>query len=455
MDEVLTFGQWLRRRRVALHLTQQELSRLARCAADTIRKIEADVRRPSFDVARLLAVALRLPEAEHVAFIRFARGTENDVPPLPVVAEPAVPRSPFTAGSLPAQRTLLIGRDEDMCTLCTLLLREDVGLVTLTGVGGSGKTSLALSVAARLRADFPDGAWFVDLSLISDADQVGSTIASTLQVVDVGGRSLLEHLTAVLQKQHLLLVLDNFEHVVDAAPFVAALLRSAPRLTVLATSRVPLHVSGEHVFPVLPLALPESPHLASLDVLGRYPAVALFVQRTQAVRPDFQLTEHNAHAVAGICQRLDGLPLVLELAAARMAMFSPVALLQRLRLRLPFLTGGARDLPMRQRTLRGMIEWSHDLRRPMNGCYSAGLACSSAVGRWLVRRQFAARVMRMSRRCSNCWRHWLTKTSCNMCRPMMRSRASPCWKRSVSTQWSNLRQAASWQWCASGTQRTV
>src|SRR5919199_1149846 len=258
--------------------------------------------------------------------------------------------------NVPAPSTTLIGRERELTELAELLRRDDVRLVTLTGPGGTGKTRLSLQVAATLVDDFADGVWLVDLANVGDAGVVASTIATALDVPETGGQSLVATLQAHLRDQHLLLVLDNFEQVLPAAPLIADLLTAAPRLTVLATSRARLQLYGEHEFPVPPLAVPDAqrgvpdhPDLGS--IVSQYAAVALFIERARAVQPDFQVTNTNAPAVAEICARLDGLPLAIELAAARIKLFSPQALLSRLDNRLRLLTGGARDKAARQQTL--------------------------------------------------------------------------------------------------------
>jgi predicted ATPase/DNA-binding SARP family transcriptional activator len=262
---------------------------------------------------------------------------------------------------LPAPRKPLIGRDRDVMTLCDLLRSEAVAVVTLTGPGGSGKTRLGLEVATQLLAAFADGVCFVNLAPIRHPELVVPTIAPTLGVREEGGRSLQESLKEYLREKHLLLLLDNFEQVVEAAPLLAELLAAAPRLKVLVTSRTVLHLYGEKEFPVLPLARPDPKHLPPLGQLQEYAAVALFVQRVRDVKPEFAITEQNAPTLAEICRRLDGLPLALELAAARIKLFPLPALLARLEKRLPLLTGGPRDVPARQQTLRATIAWSYDL----------------------------------------------------------------------------------------------
>ncbi|MDQ5852175.1 MAG: NB-ARC domain-containing protein, partial [Chloroflexota bacterium] len=229
--------------------------------------------------------------------------------------------------NLPLPPTSFIGREQEVATVCQRLRDPQVRLVTLTASGGSGKTRLAIEVATALLDDFPDGVWFVDLAPISDPALVAPTIAQTLGIKEAGGQSLLESLTAYLHAKQLLLVLDNFEQVVAAAPVVADLLRTAAQVKVLVTSRIVLHVYGEQEYPVPPLALPDLLHLPPREMLSQFAAVALFIERALAVKPDFQVTNENAPAVAEICARLDGLPLAIELAAARIKLFPPQALL--------------------------------------------------------------------------------------------------------------------------------
>jgi predicted ATPase/class 3 adenylate cyclase/DNA-binding XRE family transcriptional regulator len=263
--------------------------------------------------------------------------------------------------NLPAQPTLLIGREQEVASICGLLRREEVRLLTLTGPGGTGKTRLGLQVAAELFDDFAHGVYFVNLAPISDPSLVASAIAQTLEITETGDQPLPKRLQSYLRNKRVLLVLDNFEQIVDAAPLVAELLVGCPQLTILVTSRVVLHLRGEKEIAVQPLALPDLQRLPPADQLTQYAAVALFIQRALDVQPDFTVTNANAPAVAEICARLDGLPLAIELAAARLRLFAPEALLARLGNRLALLTGGARDLPARQQTLRSAIAWSYDL----------------------------------------------------------------------------------------------
>jgi predicted ATPase/serine/threonine protein kinase len=263
--------------------------------------------------------------------------------------------------NLPAQLTSLIGRAQEIQAVCALLRQPEVRLVTLTGTGGVGKTRLGLQVATDLLDDFPDGVCFVPLAPTRDPDLVVATIAQTLGIQEAGGQSFSDLLHAYLQDKQLLLLLDNFEQVATAAPRLSDLLAVCPHLKILVTSRAVLHIRPEHEFPVPPLALPDFTHLPESHILSQYAAVALFLERARAVNPDFQVTPANTRAIAEICVRLDGLPLAIELAAARIKLLPPQALLVRLRHRLQVLTSGARDVPPRQQTLRNMLAWSYDL----------------------------------------------------------------------------------------------
>jgi len=279
-------------------------------------------------------------------------------------SEKAAKQAETRPSNLPVSRTGFVGREKEAATAKELLLRQDVRLVTVTGPGGIGKTRLAVEVASGLMERFPGGIHFVPLSPLSNPGFIASAIVQTLGIREAGGQSPLELLKKNLQDSVLapmLILLDNFEHLVQAAPIVAELLAMGPNLKILVTSRAPLHIYGEHEFPVPALALPDVRSLPSVELLLQCPAVVLFVQRAVAAKPDFELNKENAHAVTEICARLDGLPLAIELAAARVKVLSPSSMLTRLASRLQFLTGGARDLPQRQQTLRAAMDWSYDL----------------------------------------------------------------------------------------------
>lgn len=266
--------------------------------------------------------------------------------------------------NLPVQPTPLVGREAEIAAAKNLFKQQNVRLLTLTGPGGTGKTRLGLQVAADLIESFEDGVYFVSLAPISDPALVASEIAQVLSVQESGGMPLIEILKEHLRNKQMLLVLDNFEQVIAAAPLVAELLATSSRLKILMTSRAVLHLRGEYEFSVPPLALPDSKHLPPAEILAEYPAIALFIQRARAVKRDFGVTQANARAVAEICIHLDGLPLAIELAAARTKLLTPQAVLPRLKNQLKWLTGGARDLPARQQTMRSTIAWSYDLLNP-------------------------------------------------------------------------------------------
>ena len=264
--------------------------------------------------------------------------------------------------NLPAQPTPLIGREKELDIAHELLLSQDIRLLTFTGFGGAGKTRLGLQVAADLIDEFEDGVYFVDLSHINDPELVFSTIAQTLGVNEAEGRPLNEVLKESLRDKQMLLMLDNFEQIMEAVPQGIELMRDCHRLKLLVTSREAIHVRGERVFPVPPLSLPElGGKRQSIKRLRQFESVRLFIERALGVKPEFEVTNENAPAIAEICVRLDGLPLAIELASARVKLFSPEAILSRFENRLKLLTGGARDLPPRQRTLRATIDWSYDL----------------------------------------------------------------------------------------------
>ena len=308
----------------------------------------------------------RLKDLEHPERIwqLVVPGLTNAFPPI---ASPGV-----TPNNLPTRLTTFLGREREIAEVGELLRRSR--LLTLTGPGGTGKTRLSLEVANRALETHPDGVFFIELAPITEPELVTATIAQQLGLPDRGGRTPAERLAEHIGERHVLLVLDNFEQVTAAGASVASLLATTSNLRILVSSRSALRVSGEQEYPVPPLGLPDPFRLPSLEQLSQYESVALFIERARAVKPDFAVTNDNAPAVAEICVRLDGLPLAIELVAARIRIFSPQAMLGRLENRLGLAAAGGRDLPERQQTLRGAIAWSHDMLEEQDRAMFAGLS---------------------------------------------------------------------------------
>ncbi len=346
-----SFGAWLKQRRKSLDLTQAGLADRVGCAVSTLQKIESGERRPSCQIAELLAKALDIAPDKQRAFVDFARADR-----------PQSVRAPFLSpDNLPAPVTPLIGREHEVDAVRTRLLRDDTRLVTLVGPPGIGKTRLSLAVAADVCDCFEDGVFFVALAPVSDPDLVTPAVAQVLGLKETTDQAPLDRLTHFLRDKVMLLVLDNFEQIIDAAPVVARLLSACPLLKLLVTSRMALRIRAERQYLVPPLTVPDLNRLPPIEQLRHIPAIALFVDRAEAVNPDFALTGVNARSVALICQRLDGLPLAIELIAARTALMSPSSLLDRLHGDLLLRSDGLRDSDTRQKTLFNALEWSYHL----------------------------------------------------------------------------------------------
>ena len=374
---------WLKQRRRELDLTQQALAQRVGCATVTIKKIEAGSYRPSKQVAARLAAELAIPPTDYAAFMQHMRRLPTDAPAAATLPS-AGPALGTALPALPSALTPLVGRDDAVAAAVMYLLQERVHLLTLTGPGGVGKTRLGLAIANAVQPEFPAGVVFVPLATVREPDGVLAAIAAALGLPDEGPEPVGVRLVYILHDAPLLLLLDNFEQVAAAAPALAALLGACPRLQALVTSRAPLHLTGEHQLPVPPLPVPD--RALCRTELAIAPAVALFVARARAVQADFALTDSNAATIAAICARLDGLPLAIELAAARSKLLSPAALLAGLQCCLSLLSGGACDLPPRQQTMREAIAWSVQLLPPDEarlftrlGVFAGGWTLDSAV----------------------------------------------------------------------------
>jgi len=377
--DTLSFGGLLRRHRLAAALSQEALAERAGLSDRGISNLERGLRRrPHLTTVALLADALALSPRDRAAFVAAARdaplsiilGATTGSPHTETSASSEEGGAPAASQTLPAAPTDLVGRAAELTAARDLLWHGRTRLLTLTGPGGVGKTHLALALAAESRAHYADGVVFVALAPVRDPALVASMVARALGVQESDERPVADLVAARLRERRLLLVLDNFEHVTAAAPLVSALLAACPSLAVLVTSRAAVRVRGEHELPVPPLALPAAPLPGSTGTpvspasLWEYAATDLFVRRARVARPLFTPTVADASAIAAICRRLDGLPLAIELAAARIKLLSPLALLDRLAKRLPLLVGGALDLPERQQTMRAAIAWSYDLLHP-------------------------------------------------------------------------------------------
>ncbi len=350
----------IRRYRLAAGLSQEDLAERSELSARTISDLERGLRQtPHLETVRMIADGLGLTDAERASLIAAARPELSSNSGAPATDQ--ITYTGRAVGTLPRAQGTLIGRERAIADLVSMLSDGTTRLITLTGPGGVGKTRLALAVASQLAPAFNGAVTFVPLAHIRDPSLVIPTIARTLGMNESGEQPLVDRVCAVLSNRETLLVLDNMEQITEAAPDVAALIAGAPDLSVLVTSRGALRLSGEHQYPVRVLSLPDAASGQTLESMAESEAVALFIDRARMTQPSFLLTPANAPSIVEICHRLDGLPLAIELAAARIPLLPPAALLARMERRLPLLTGGHRDLPDRLQTMRAAIAWSYDL----------------------------------------------------------------------------------------------
>ncbi len=352
----------IRRARREAGMTQEELAERSGLSARTISDIERGICRvPRRGTLELLANALTLSDQLRCEWsrTRFELATSNAG--IDTTGDSGARN---TASRMPTYLSTFVGRVNETQTLIALIRKRETRLLTLTGTGGVGKTRLALAVAQAANDDYADGAWFVDLSPVTDPALVLTTIATTLNISVAATASIESALAVELRDKRLLLVLDNLEQIPNLSGRLSRLLGECPALDILATSRVPLHVYGEHEYPVVPLATPDSETSFDLGLLRQVEAVSLFLQRSREVRPDFQITQENAQVVIDLCRRLGGIPLIIELAAARMRSLPLAEVNGRLERSLTLLKSRAHDAPARQRTMHNTIQWSYDLLAP-------------------------------------------------------------------------------------------
>jgi predicted ATPase/transcriptional regulator with XRE-family HTH domain len=360
-----SFGHWLRLKRKALDLTREQLAERVGYSAATIRKIEDEERHPSAQVVERLAEVFNIPQDDRINFSRFARGDLNSAPSQSVENRPWRVSRRSTPSNLPATTTSLIGREKEIRDVYDYLIGENIRLVTLTGPPGIGKTRLSIEAARQSLPDFPDGVFFVSLAPLNDPTLIAVTLAQALGYVGASMISTSEQLKEGIGDKHMLIVLDNCEHrIEDVALLSSELLLSCSQLKILATSRESLRISGEWLYAVPAFDIPRENSSIDMESASNFPILTLFAERARAVKPDFVLNDENIKTVSSICAHLDGLPLAIELIAARIRLMSPEALLARMNNQFILTADGMRAASERQKTLHNAIDWSHNLLSP-------------------------------------------------------------------------------------------
>jgi len=362
-----SFGLWLSRCRKSLGLTQKQLASQVHCATVTIRKIEAEQRKPSMQIAERLAQILNIPDNEHKKFLVFARGDWRSASNSGLVNFPWTFTDTPSFSQLPNPITPLIGREQELCTIVEYFLDADTRLVTISGPPGIGKTRISQDVARSLLGYFPGGIFFIPLANLENSHQLTQTIIQSLSYKLKHGESPEDMLITRIADQHILVILDNVEHLIDAVErFAFKFLQSCSHLKILITSREILRISGEKVFQLSGLSLPIERHLTTrdFDEISKYPALRLFEERANAAKPDFFLSPENLEDIYAICRHLDGLPLAIELLAVWIKIMTPHTLLEGLSNHLVLHTEGSHALPVHQRTLYNAINWSYNLLSP-------------------------------------------------------------------------------------------